>query len=198
MSIYVVFIVRAIDIALDLSVREIAWNFALGRHEYFTSICYRKPVGRARAWRPARGRSILREYWMSAGQTRPINDEHIQRASHGLRPAITMQPTIKGEAGEPIGIVVAETDCIENEGNDLFAGLGSFIRTGLPAHKSPTDIALERLLRKLCVKGRKLGADAILSINIELLHGGWAAGHQVLKMTATGTAVLLPLDRIDQ
>lgn len=121
-----------------------------------------------------------------------MNQERISRASCGLSLAITMQPTLEGEAGKPVGIVIAEVVCLENEENDLFAGLGALVRAQLPAQNAAIDIALERLLRELGRKARKLGADAILSTKFELLRGVRTAGHKVLRMTATGTAVVLP------
>lgn len=124
-----------------------------------------------------------------------MNEKRVKRASYGLRPPVTMQPTIGGEAGEPVGIVIAEVVCLENEENNLFAGLGRFIRAEPPAAKATTDIALEQLLRELGLKGRELGADAILSTHIKLLRGVHAAGHKVLRMTATGTAVVLPREK---
>lgn len=129
---------------------------------------------------------------MSAGRSRPISERHVARAAHALRPVVTMQPTVAGEAGEPVGVVIAEIVCPDHEEDDLFAGLGAFIRAGLPEQKAATDIALEKLLGELCSKGRKLAADAILSTDITLLRGTDAAGHRLLKMIATGTAVVLP------
>ncbi len=129
---------------------------------------------------------------MNTGQSRPMNEERVKRASDGLRPVVTMQPTVGGDAGEPIAIVIAEVVCPENEENDLFAGLGAFVRAEPPAENAAADVALEKLLRELGLKGRKLGADAILSTNFELLRGVHTAGKKVLKMRATGTAVVLP------
>jgi uncharacterized protein YbjQ (UPF0145 family) len=121
-----------------------------------------------------------------------MNEELVRRASRGLRPAVTMQPTIGGESGAPLGIVIAEVICRETEENDLFAGLGAFTRAELPAAKTATEIALEQLLRELGMKGRKIGADAIVAAKFELLRGVNAAGHKVLRMTAAGTAIALP------
>ena len=129
---------------------------------------------------------------MSAPQGRPMNEELVRRAARGLRPAITMQPTLGGEAGEPLGIVIAEIDCPETEENDLFAGLGAFTRGELPAEKTAADIALEKLLRELGRRGGKLGADAIVSTRIEMLRGVDAGGYKVLRMTGAGTAIVLP------
>jgi uncharacterized protein YbjQ (UPF0145 family) len=129
---------------------------------------------------------------MSAGRSRSVSEKRVAGAAHGLRPAVTMQPTIAGEAGEPVGVVIAEVVCADQEENDLFAGLGAFIRAELPTQKTATDIALEKLLGELCLKGRRLAADAILSTDIKLLRGTDAAGHRLLKMIATGTAVILP------
>ena len=136
--------------------------------------------------------SVASRDLLDEDQGRPMNEERVMRASHGLRPAVTMQPTIGGEGGDPIGIVIAEVVCPENEENDLFAGLGAFVRAEPPAENAATDVALEKLLRELGLKGRKLGADAILSTNFELLRGVHTAGKKVLKMRATGTAVVLP------
>jgi uncharacterized protein YbjQ (UPF0145 family) len=129
---------------------------------------------------------------MSTGPSRrAIGEKHVANAARGLRPAVTMQPTLAGEAGAPVGVVIAEVVCLDHDENDLFAGLGAFIRAELPAQKTATDIALAKLLGELCLKGRKLGADAILSADIKLLRGTDAAGHRLLKMIATGTAVVL-------
>jgi uncharacterized protein YbjQ (UPF0145 family) len=109
-----------------------------------------------------------------------------------LRPIVTQQPTVRGESGEPVGVVIVEVVCLENDENDLFAGLGTFIQGRLPAEKAPAVTALEKLTCKLRREGRKLGADAILSTSIKLVRGANAAGHKLLKMTAIGTAVVLP------
>jgi uncharacterized protein YbjQ (UPF0145 family) len=129
---------------------------------------------------------------MSAGKNRSLSESRVSGAARGLRPAITMQPTIAGEAGRPVGVVIAEVVCPDEEENDLFAGLAAFIRAELPMQKAATDIALEKLLGALCLKGRRLEADAILSTDIKLLRGTDAAGHKLLKLVATGTAVILP------
>jgi uncharacterized protein YbjQ (UPF0145 family) len=124
-----------------------------------------------------------------------MNEERVAGASSGLRPAVTMQPSFGGESGDPLGIVMAEVVCLENEENDLFAGLGAFLRGELPVQQPVTDIALEKLMRELSRKGRKLGADVILSINIKLLRAKDMAGRKLLKMVATGTAVKLSVAR---
>lgn len=129
---------------------------------------------------------------MSAGRSHAVSEKHLANAAHGLRPPVTMQPTLAGEAGRPVGVVIAEVVCPGHDEHDLFAGLGAFIRAELPAQKTATDIALERLLGELCLKGRKLAADAILSTDIKMLRGTDSAGNKLLKMVATGTAVVLP------
>lgn len=112
--------------------------------------------------------------------------------SRDPRPIVTQQPTVRGESGEPVGVVIVEVVCLESDETDLFAGLGTFIRGRLPAEKAPAATALEKLMCKLRLEGRKLGADAILSTSIKLVRGANAAGHKLLKMTAIGTAVVLP------
>ncbi len=129
---------------------------------------------------------------MTADRNTFLNEERCAGASKGLYPVISTQPTISGEAGEPVGIVIAEVVSLENEEGDLFAGLGAFIRAELPQNRAVTEITLQKLLCELSLKGRKLKADAILSTTIRLLRGTNAAGHKLLKMTATGTAVVLP------
>jgi uncharacterized protein YbjQ (UPF0145 family) len=129
---------------------------------------------------------------MSADQNPSLNEERCAGASKGLYPVISTQPTMSGEAGEAVGIVIAEVVSLENEEGDLFAGLGAFIRAELPQDRAVTQMTLEKLLRELSLKGRKLRADAILSTTITLLRGTNTAGHRLLKMTATGTAVVLP------
>jgi uncharacterized protein YbjQ (UPF0145 family) len=133
--------------------------------------------------------------WTSAGQAGPWDERHFASAAGGQRPAITMQPTLRGEAGDPIGIVVAEIVCHVSDENDLFAGLAAFVRAEMPAEKASTDRALDRLLGELRRKGRRLGADAILSTTIRMVRGSDAGGHKLLKMIGTGTAVLLPAGR---
>jgi uncharacterized protein YbjQ (UPF0145 family) len=128
-------------------------------------------------------------------QATPLSEQRIANAASGLRPAITMQPTLRGEPGEPLAIVIAEVICPESEENSLFAGLGAFVRGEMPADKTPSDLALEMLLDKLCRKGRKLGADAILSTHFKLMRGTHSAAGKLLKLTATGTAVALPSAR---
>jgi uncharacterized protein YbjQ (UPF0145 family) len=129
---------------------------------------------------------------MSAGQHSPWDERRTPPAAGRLRPAITMQPTLDGEAGEPVGIVIAEVICRENEENDLFAGLAAFVRGELPAAKGTADRALDKLLGELRRKSRKLGADAVLSTSISTLRGADSAGRKLLKMIATGTAVVFP------
>jgi uncharacterized protein YbjQ (UPF0145 family) len=129
---------------------------------------------------------------MTTGRSRVISEKHVANAANGLQPAVTMQPTLAGEAGTPVGVVIAEVVCPDHDENELFAGLGAFIRAELPAQKTPAEIALARLLGELCLKGRNLAAGAILSTDIKLLRVTDAAGHRLLKMIATGTAVVLP------
>lgn len=112
--------------------------------------------------------------------------------SGDLCPIVTQQPTLRGEPGEPVGVVIVEVVCLESDENDLFAGLGAFIRGRLPTEQAPAATALEKLMGKLRLEGRKLGADAILSTSVKLVRGANAAGHKLLKMTAIGTAVVLP------
>jgi uncharacterized protein YbjQ (UPF0145 family) len=127
-----------------------------------------------------------------------MEEDRMKRASSGLHPVISMQPTLGGRAGEPVGIVMAEVVCPETEHPDLFAGLGTFVRGASPAEKAPTDIALKRLLSELGAKGGKLGADAILSTQIGLVRGVHKAGRRVIRITATGTAVVLPKGASDE
>ncbi len=129
---------------------------------------------------------------MSADQDSPVSQACFERAACGLQPAITMQPLVQGEAGRPLGIVIAEVVCEEDEENGLFAGLGAFVRAQLPADRAAVEIALERLLGELCRKGRKFNAGAIVSTHIKLLRGTHADGRKLLKLIATGTAVALP------
>jgi uncharacterized protein YbjQ (UPF0145 family) len=112
--------------------------------------------------------------------------------SGDLRPIVTQQPTVGGEAGEPVGVVIVEVVCLESDETELFSGLGTFIRGRLPAEKAPAATALEKLIGKLRLEAGKLGADAVLSTSIKLVRGANAAGHKLLKMTAVGTAVVLP------
>ena len=142
--------------------------------------------------RAVRLNPALREPFDDYQAGRSMSRKRAPSAPSGSHPIVSQQPTIQGEAGQPIGIVIAEVVCPVNEENDLFAGLGAFIRAELPAERAPTDVTLEKLLSELRLKGSKLGADAILSTSIKLLRGADAAGHKLLKMTATGTAVILP------
>jgi|EndMetStandDraft_8_1072994.scaffolds.fasta_scaffold101825_3 uncharacterized protein YbjQ (UPF0145 family) len=121
-----------------------------------------------------------------------MNQKPVPGAAYEPGPAISMQPSIEGQTGQPIGVVMAEVVCMEQDENDLFAGLRTFIRGELPAQRTSTDIALEKLLRELRRKGRGLGADAILSTTIKLLRGADSTGQKLLKMSAIGTAVALP------
>ena len=46
---------------------------------------------------------------MSSAPGHPMEEDRIKRASGGLYPVISMQPTLRGRAGEPVGIVMAES-----------------------------------------------------------------------------------------
>lgn len=127
----------------------------------------------------------------STNQSPPVTEDRIAKAASGRHPAITMQPTLRGISGEPLAIVIAEVICPESEENDLFAGLAAFVRGEMPADQTPSDLALDMLLEKLSRKGRKLGADAIVSTHFKLMRGTHGAGRKLLKLTATGTAVAL-------
>lgn len=124
-------------------------------------------------------------------QTTPITEDRITKAASGRHPAITMQPSLGGVSGQPLAIIIAEVICPESEENDLFAGLSAFVRGEMPADQTPSDLALDMLLEKLSRKGRKLGADAIVSTHFKLMRGTHGAGRKLLKLTATGTAVTL-------
>ena len=132
--------------------------------------------------------------WTDAGEAGPWSERRATGAG-GQRPAITMQPTFRGEAGDPIGIVVAEIVSRESDENDLFSGLAAFVRAQMPAEKVTADRALDKLLGELRLKGRRLGADAILSTSIRMVRGSDSAGHKLLKMIGTGTAVRLRAGR---
>ncbi len=127
----------------------------------------------------------------NADQATSLTEDRIANAASGWHPAITMQPALRGEPGDPLAIVIAEVTCPESEETNLFAGLAAFVRGGMPADQTPSDLALDMLLEKLCRKGRKIGADAIVSTHFKLMRGTHSGG-KLLKLTATGTAVALP------
>ena len=112
-------------------------------------------------------------------------------ADTGVAPVVTQQPTVDGDAGQPLEIVMSEVVSDESDEKGLFYGLGSFLRRERPREYSATDGVLQKLLSELKNKAVLLGADAVVSTTIKSVRGVDDSGQLRIKMSAIGTAVRL-------
>lgn len=104
-------------------------------------------------------------------------------------PAVTQQPTISGEYGQPLQVVISELVLSESDGVSMFHGLRSFLRAEQTQDQTTVDLALSRLISDLQRKAEKLGADAVVNVSVSSTRGVGAGGQRRLRISATGTAI---------
>lgn|GEM_PF-3762361 len=109
----------------------------------------------------------------------------------GTQPIVTQQPTVGGNAGQPLEIVMCEVVTNETDEVGLFQGLWSFLRNEKPRDYTAVDGILMILLLDLKAKAVHLGADAVVSTTIKSVRGVDDSGQRRIKMSAIGTAIRL-------
>ncbi|MEM9472031.1 MAG: hypothetical protein AAGA00_08735 [Pseudomonadota bacterium] len=124
-------------------------------------------------------------------QQQPASEEIDDWVDDGPAPVVTQQPTVGGDAGQPLEIVVSEVVSDENDEIGMFTGLGAFLRTEKPRDYTVADGVLQKLVTELKNKAVHLGADAVVSTTIKLVRGVDDSGQRRLKMSAIGTAIRL-------
>jgi len=101
---------------------------------------------------------------------------------------ITSTPTVEGKAiREYLGIVVGETIVATSIFRDVLAGLRDLVggRSGVYEEKMREARAVA--LREMAEEAEKLGANAIVSVDIDYE----IIGNNMLMVSASGTAVKL-------
>jgi uncharacterized protein YbjQ (UPF0145 family) len=106
-------------------------------------------------------------------------------------PVVTQQPTLGGDAGQAIEIVMSEVISVDSDEKGLFHGLGRFLLAERPQDYTAADGVLLKLLSELQKKARHLEADAVVSTTIKSVRGVDDSGKPRIKMTAIGTAIRL-------
>lgn len=101
---------------------------------------------------------------------------------------ITTTPSVEGrEIGAYLGIVSGETILGANFIRDIAASITDFIGGRAGAYESKLREGREACLRELASEAQRLGADAIVGVDIDYE----VVGQSMLMVTASGTAVKL-------
>ena len=130
----------------------------------------------------------LWKFVWSGGQKKPA--ENVKKwADDGHSPIVTQQPTVGGNAGEPMDIIVSEVESSEDLEYRMFHGFEHFIRGGKLRDYTVADSVLLKLISELKGKAMQMGADAVVSTTIKSVHGVDDSGKRRIKMSAIGTAV---------
>lgn len=101
---------------------------------------------------------------------------------------ITTTPSVEGRrVAQYLGIVVGESILGTNIFRDIFAGLRDIVGGRSGAYEEKMREAREIALREMEDYARQLGADAVLSVDIDYE----VIGQDMLMVSASGTAVKL-------
>jgi uncharacterized protein YbjQ (UPF0145 family) len=101
---------------------------------------------------------------------------------------LTTTPTIEGKPIQQyIGIVTAETIIGANIFKDLFAGIRDIVGGRSGTYERVIEEARQSALTELQQKAQKMGANAVVGIDLDFETVG--SGGSMLMVVATGTAV---------
>lgn len=101
---------------------------------------------------------------------------------------VTTTPSIQGrEITEYLGIVSGETIMGANFMRDIAASIADFIGGRAGAYESKLREGRDDCLREMMNEARRLGADAVVGVDIDYE----VLGQSMLMVTASGTAVRL-------
>lgn len=107
------------------------------------------------------------------------------KSSHML---LTTTPTIEGKPIQQyIGIVTAETIIGANIFKDLFAGIRDIVGGRSGTYERVIEEARQSALAELEQKAQKMGANAVVGVDLDFETVG--SGGSMLMVVATGTAV---------
>lgn len=100
---------------------------------------------------------------------------------------VTTTPAIEGQpVQEYLGVVAGEAILGANIMKDMFAGIRDIVGGRSAAYEKELIRAREIALREMTEQGQKLGANAIVGVDIDYETVG---GGGMLMVTACGTAV---------
>jgi uncharacterized protein YbjQ (UPF0145 family) len=103
---------------------------------------------------------------------------------------ITTTPSVEGRSVQQyLGVVAGEAILGANIFKDLFAGIRDIVGGRSGAYEEELRRAREIAMSELADAARQLGADAVLSVDIDYETVG--QGGSMLMVTASGTAVRL-------
>lgn len=101
---------------------------------------------------------------------------------------VTTTPSIEGRTISAYkGIVVGETIIGTNVIADMVSSVTDFFGGGAGAYESELQQARATALREMQQHAARLGADAVVGVDL----GCEGVGHTMVMVTATGTAVVL-------
>jgi len=104
------------------------------------------------------------------------------------RMIVTTTPSVEGrEIAEYLGIVSGETIMGANFVRDIAASIADFIGGRAGAYESKLREGRDDCLREMMDEARRLGADAVVGVDIDYE----VLGQSMLMVTASGTAVRL-------
>lgn len=102
---------------------------------------------------------------------------------------VTTTPGVEGRAvGQYVGIVSGEAILGANIIKDLFAGVRDIVGGRSGAYETELRKAREIALQEMTAEAQRLGADAILGVDLDYETVGQGS---MLMVTVTGTAVKL-------
>ena len=101
---------------------------------------------------------------------------------------VTTTPSVEGyQIAEYKGIVVGEAIMGANIVRDMFAGITDIIGGRSGAYESKLQDARETALHELEQRARALGANAVVSVDLDYE----VVGQSMLMVSASGTAVVI-------
>ena len=103
---------------------------------------------------------------------------------------VTTTPSIEGRAITAYhGVVTGETVIGANIFRDLFAGITNIIGGRAGGYEKALREARDIAIREMCEEAAKLGADAVVGVDLD--YEAMGADNGMLMVTAAGTAVKL-------
>lgn len=105
---------------------------------------------------------------------------------------ISQQPSVNGLTGRVLQILVADVVALDKEQKRLFSGLIDFLRAKPVQNYDALERGVFRIVSDLRIKASRLGANAVLNVQIEITRGVGVQGERLIRLSAVGTAVILP------
>jgi uncharacterized protein YbjQ (UPF0145 family) len=112
--------------------------------------------------------------------------EKTRLAEEDNRMIVTSTPSLEGKSiSQYLGIVVGETIVATNIFRDVMAGLRDIVGGRSGAYEEKMREARDLAMKEMTAEAEKLGANAVVSVDIDYE----TIGNNMLMVSASGTAV---------